>query len=683
MTTGCRVGEDVRAEWGIGLFVRNGGYTTVATAVALLVSVTLVFCVASVGWVLSRAADVQEVADVAALAGSNAVASYCTVAQVVDASVLSMGLAGMAVLGAGLVLAAVPGAQGASNQALHMGKNMLDARNTFARNAVRGLRVLEAALPWVVVANSWASVNANDGGNADYIGVALPVPLESQSDFSSLDEDVGTEGLDDAANRIQEAAQRAQDARERAEGALERAWTADCVDSPRCMMSRATDLAALADAQNPFVAPASAWTFGVAIQRSRAYYQQRLAREQPEATDIESVTDSVARKAFYAYALEELRGAWYQEHADGTVSMHVPHLACTVAEVRSTPLYTDVRWPCTQEAQGRTLHSTSACPGATGAAAGADSVAAVDSGTARLCEACAFDVHDLGAVASISTIANNGYEHYWQIVVEEAERYESARNEQAEADRKTKEAAEEGESIFERLLEQFKVPRAHVCPPGAWGCVGIVARRTGTMLPSELTGAFLRGTKLPAGVAVSASALAPDESAGAPDALSRLYASVVPAGALGEGPLLGSVVRLWGGLLMSYGTAYEGLGDAVGGFLDKADGVFGGSAGAWLKRKISQAMGTLGLEPADMRARRPVLVSAREVLAHAGIDVDGKVAQLVRMLPSCLSASDVARAADIWIGEEVRRDGFVVADLTIPGTDKSVPLSVDLLGSGL
>ena len=46
----------------------EGGYTSVAFACALLVSLSLVFATATAGWVLSRSADVQEVADACALA---------------------------------------------------------------------------------------------------------------------------------------------------------------------------------------------------------------------------------------------------------------------------------------------------------------------------------------------------------------------------------------------------------------------------------------------------------------------------------------------------------------------------------------------------------------------------------------------------------------------------------------
>ena len=95
-------------EAGIGLFCDERGSTTVASAVAILVSLALVFSLANVQWASSHAADVQVVADAGALAGANVVAAYVTIAQILDALVLSMGLIGLITMAVGLVLSAIP-----------------------------------------------------------------------------------------------------------------------------------------------------------------------------------------------------------------------------------------------------------------------------------------------------------------------------------------------------------------------------------------------------------------------------------------------------------------------------------------------------------------------------------------------------------------------------------------------
>lgn len=669
-------------ERGFALFVDEEGYTSVATAVALLVSVSLVFCLASAEWTLTRSADVQEIADAAALAGSNTVAAFCTIAQVVDACVLSLGLVGMAVLGAGLVMAAIPGVQQASGTVLDAGRNVLSTRQRFAESAVSGLQKVERMLPTLVVLRSAACVAANVQGEVRHTGVALPFPMESHSDYSSLASPVSGDEVEDAARRLQDETERSEEAKERADEARYRGWRADCVDDPSCLCSRAASLADMGGAQNPSAATPESWNFGMPISRSRTYYARRRAREAPTAQDIESVTDSLARAAFYEYALGEVNAAWYTEHHDGSVDLYLPHLARTADEVRGCWLYTDPSWPCTDEEQGRTLHSTLSCTGATGPFSGYDSVASIEWGSTHLCDVCRMDVRDLGSVASISTIAKNGYEHYWQLIVEAAQDYRKARNDQAEAERRMRDIAEEGKGVFERVLDQLRVPRPTICPPGAWGCLAVVRRGSGTLVPSELTSAFLAGAELPAGMAVSASVLAPDEATADNNVLARFFDGLLREERLSVGGVLGGITTLWGSLLTSYGSTYEGVGASVGGFLDGIDGVFGGSVGSFLKRAVRDAMATLGLQPADMRLRKPVLTNTQDVLAQAGYEREGKIRQLLQAFPDSGEPLDIARALGLWIWDEVRDGHVVVAELPVPGTNDTIPLDVDLAVMG-
>ena len=103
-----------RVRWGIGMFVEDGAYTTVASAVAMLMALTLVFSATFAVWSAGRSADVQVPADATALAGANAVSSYHAVATVVDASILSLGLTGFTMAGVGMVGSFVPGVQTAA-----------------------------------------------------------------------------------------------------------------------------------------------------------------------------------------------------------------------------------------------------------------------------------------------------------------------------------------------------------------------------------------------------------------------------------------------------------------------------------------------------------------------------------------------------------------------------------------
>ena len=105
MGRGSRCGpdrSDSGVRFGVGMFVEDGAYTTLASAVAVLVALTLTFSSVTAVWTASRSQDIQVVADSASMAGSNVVASYHTAATVVDACILSLGLTGFAMAGAGL-----------------------------------------------------------------------------------------------------------------------------------------------------------------------------------------------------------------------------------------------------------------------------------------------------------------------------------------------------------------------------------------------------------------------------------------------------------------------------------------------------------------------------------------------------------------------------------------------------
>lgn len=659
----------------------EGGFTTVAVAVALMLSLTLVFAAASAGWVASRSSEVQRVADASALAGANAVAAFSTVAQVLDACVLSLGVTGMVVYGAGLVASCVPGLTAVGAQLCATGGQILEARRGFARSAASGLERLEAALPTLVVANSASCVAANGEDGLSYVGCALPVPLEPGSDFSALLADADDAPLDGLSERMRDASLDAQEARERADEALERGWMADCGSRPHSLHERAGALAGLPSSANPHYPSCETWGFGVPLVRARAYYAARLANERVVGSTPEELTDAACRRAFYEYALGRVRSGSWAEHPDGTVEADLPLLPRNADETRATELYTRVAWPCTDEGGSRTLHSSLDCPGATGGPSGSASLAQLDAGAVSRCPQCQMDVGDLGRVASASTSIENGFEHHWRLIVEASEDYEAARDDLAAAEARTRELAEEGELEFERALEQLTTGRPTLRPPGAWGCVAVVARPEGTVVPTELTASFLSSAELPAGAAVSAATLAPDESTAENNVLASFFDSLSASDSVLGGALDG-VMELWGSLLVGYGSAHGRVAEVGEGFLDRLDGVMGGSVGAWLRDQLGGVMRDLGLEPVDMRLRKPVLTNSRDVLERGGVEQASAVRDLLSRLPDSASVADLARAVGVTPPAALGEGGLTVAELPIPGTGVSIPLSVDLTGAG-
>ena len=653
------------------------GFTTVAVALALLLSLTLVFSSAAAGWVASRSSEVQRVADAAAMAGDNAVAAFSTVVQVIDACVLSLGMAGIVTYGAGIVASCVPGLSSVGAQLCSVGGQVLEARRTFSRSAAAGIERLEAALPLLVVANSASCVSANSADGISYVGCALPLPVTSQSDFSMLDEEVEDNSLEELSEQMRQASSAAQEARLRADAALERGWMADCGSSPYCLWERASKLAGLSSASNAYYASPAGWSFGAPLLRARAYYAARLVAEGPAGEDAGELTNSACRSAFYAYALEQVRGGFYAEGADGTVVADLPSLPRNTDEMRATSLYTQGTWPCTLEEGVRTLHSSRACPGASGEASGTASLAQLEAGGVARCETCHMDAGDLGRVGSASSAINNGFEYHWRIIVEASEDYERARADLAAAEGATRELAERGEESFSEAIEQLSNARPTLCPPGSWGCVSVVYRAGGNVVPTELTQAFLSSAELPAGAAVSAAALAPDESTAQNNVLSSFFDGLASGGSLLGGAADG-VLELWGSLLVGYGSAYGAVADAGGAFLDGVDNVLGGTVGSWLKEQLKGVMRDIGMEPVDMRLRKPVLVNSQDVLGRAGLEQLDMARELVTRLPDSPSVYDFARALGVTLADNLDGGSFTVAELSIPGTSLSIPLTIDL-----
>lgn len=656
------------------------GFTTVAVAVALLLSLSLVFSAAAAGWVASRSSEVQRVADATALAGENAVAAFSTVVQVVDACSLSLGLAGVVVLGAGIVTSCVPGLTATGARLCSAGGRILDARGSFVRSAAEGIERLEATLPLLVVANSASCAAANSNGGISYMGCALPFPLTSESDFSALEREVDDGGMSELSEEMREASAAAEDAARRADEALLRGWTADCGSSPYCLRERADTLASLPSTENPHYASVESWSFGAPLLRARAYYAARLAAECPEGQGVEELTDSACRRAFYEYALDEVLHGSYVEMIDGSVRVDLPSLPRNTDETRSTELYTRQTWPCTTEDQARTLHCSTECPGAQGEPAGMASLRQLESGEVGSCEVCHMDVGDLGRVAAASTSINNGFEYHWRLIVDASRDYARARSELVAAEERARGLAEQGEESFSQALEQLSVTRPTVCPPGAWGCVSVVARSDGKTVPTELTRAFLSSAELPAGAAVSAAVLAPDEATEENNVLSSFFDSLVASGSALGGAADG-VLDLWGSLLMGYGSAYGGVAEAGSEFLDGLDGVLGGSVGSWLRERLKDAFHAVGIEPVDMRLRKPVLTNTQDVLGKSGFN-QTELRELVERLPDAPTIFDFAREVGVMLSDQTGGGIFTVAELTIPGTSISIPLTIDLSGLG-
>ena len=671
---------------GIDLFIEDGAYTTLSSAVVILVVLTLLFSSTAAIWSMSRAGDTQVAADSGALAGANVVSSYHTAATVVDASILSLGLAGFATIGTGLVAILIPGAEVVGSDIIDTGTQIIKTRNKFAKSAAKGLQKIETALPYLVAARAMQAVSAQDTDGVTYTGTALAVPRTSESDFVALEgSEISTDAIKDASEDLERAAEELQKASEETAKAKERAWLADCggsdkgsVGSCSCMRERAKSLTDLSGVQNPHYSSSVTWEPQVALDRAKDYYHRRLANEKPQGASVEMKAESVARKAFYTYASAEVDRAFITESGD-KVSSYIPLLPRNSDEVRATELYTDAVWP-TSTNDGKTyLHYGTSCPNyKKGTPGGFASVAEYDG--QDKCSKCHFGVASLGAVAAPSTSIENGFEYHFDRFKDALEDYVKCRNKELELERQTEDEADRAGNAFDTAIKELSGERPRIAPPGRNGVVAFAVSGA-ISSPDELNSSFNTAIGLGDRGAISAAVLAPDDATAQNNVLSRFFSTLEERSG-GVAGVLDGVMDVWGRLLVGYGdiqgAADELMGELIGG-LGGGSGVLG-SIASWLGDTVSSSVAALGLEPCDLRLRKPVLTDTANVIKSPGSDIAGisKAQDALRKIP--LGVTDpkaLCEALEYHVERTISGAVFTLAEIPLPGGG-SIPLTVDV-----
>ena len=671
---------------GIDLFIEDGAYTTLSSAVVILVVLTLLFSSTAAIWSMSRAGDTQAAADSGALAGANVVASYHTAATVVDASILSLGLAGFATIGTGLVAILIPGAELAAGDMVDTGIEIIKTRNKFAKSASKGLQKIETALPYLVAARATQAVSAQDTEGATYTGTALAVPKTSESDFVALEgSEISTDVIKDTSKDLERAADELQKASEETAKAKERAWLADCggsdpasVGSCSCMWERARSLAKLSDIENPHYASSVTWEPQVALDRAKAYYRLRLANEAPQGSSVETKAESAARKAFYTYASAEVNRAYITEDGDRTTS-YIPLLPRNTDEVRATELYTDAAWP-TSTNDGKTyLHYGTSCPNyKKGTPGGLASVAAYDG--QDKCNRCHFGVSSLGAVAAPSTSIENGFEYHFDEFKGALEDYVECRNKELELMRQTEDEADRAGNAFDEAIKALSGERPRIAPPGRNGVVALAVSGA-ISSPDELNSSFNTTVRLGDRGAISAAVLAPDDATAQNNVLSRFFSTLEERSG-GVAGVLDDVMDVWGRLLVGYGDIQGSADELMDEMIDDLGGDSGalGSIASWLGDTVSASVAALGLEPCDLRLRKPVLTDTANVIKSPGSDITGlsNAQDKLRSIP--LGVTDpkaLCEALEYQVERTISGTVFTLAEIPLPGGG-SIPLTVDV-----
>lgn len=671
---------------GIDLFIEDGAYTTLSSAVVILVVLTLLFSSTAAIWSMSRAGDTQVAADSGALAGANVVLSYHTAATVVDASILSLGLAGFATIGTGLVAILIPGAELAAGDMVDTGVEIIKTRNKFAKSASKGLQKIETALPYLVAARATQAVSAQDTEGATYTGTALAVPRTSESDFVALEgSEISTDAIKDTSKDLERAADELQKASEETTKAKERAWLADCggsdpasVGSCSCMWERARSLAKLSDIENPHYASSVTWEPQVTLDRAKAYYRLRLTNEAPQGSSVETKAESAARKAFYTYASTEVNRAYVTEDGDEDTS-YIPLLPRNTDEVRATELYTDAVWPTSTNDDKTYLHYGTSCPNyKKGTPGGLASVADYD-GQDR-CNGCHFGVSSLGAVAAPSTSIENGFEYHFDRFKDALEDYVECRNKELALMCQTEDEADRAGNAFDQAIKALSGERPRIAPPGRNGVVALAVSGV-ISSPDELSSSFNTAVRLGDRGAISAAVLAPDNATAQNNVLSRFFSTLEERSG-GVAGVLDGVMDVWGRLLVGYGDIQGSADELMDEMIDDLGEGSGtlGSIASWLGDTVSASVAALGLEPCDLRLRKPALTDTANVIKSPGSDITGlsNAQDKLRSIP--LGVTDpkaLCEVLEYQVERTISGAVFTLAEIPLPGGG-SIPLTVDV-----
>lgn len=671
-----------------GVLLEEDGFSTLGMAVALLVTLSLVFSTAQVYRVSSASANVQDVADAAVLAAENKVAEFMIAVRVCDAVVLTLSLTCAVSYGLGVVALCVPPLSGLGADLIRLGGEVLKSRDSFAEKAASGLNRLQEALPFLAAASAASVGDANSKGAlpSRYCAIAVLVPatgetldVKPSSALSSAKEIV-----DANADELKRASEEAEHAAEKANEVKLRAFARDCGDAPAyCMYERAQALSGISSAQNPLFHSVDAWSFSVALDRARAYYAFRLKEEAPSSDSLDEQAGSALRKVFYRFASNELSRGYVRESEDA-FDAYFPDLPRNTQEMRETSLYTDAVFPLGGDGSGGVgLHAWEGCPLAGGSGYG--SITQMESGKYATCPYCKLTASSLGKVAAASSSIPNGFEYHYLSVAQAAGEYEKARDALDEASKAAKGQAKEMLGACRDALAEAASVRLHANPPGSKGAISLVVNTQETPASTGFGSSFVADAgSLGVRAAVSGATLLEEEGAEGETVITSLLDGFAQdgGGAVGAARV---VLDCWSFLLGAYSGGQQALMDAVKAALDSIPLSSASGLGTWAASKLSNLVSELGLEPANTNALKAVLVNTSLV---ADADAGAFSARYKSVKSAALSASGPSTSLFSSLVGKVEggalealsgSDGVIeVVEIEFPVGGVRIPLSITL-----
>lgn len=664
------------------------GFTTLGVVLALLIALSLVFSTAQVQRINSVAAEVQDVADVAALAAQNEVAEFMVVVRVCDAVVLSMTLTGLIVTGVGVVALCVPPAASVGTTLVRAGKQILAARDRFSDAASEGLNRLQSALPFLSAVNAAAVAQANNGSDpgSSYLALALPCPTQAR-DVEKRSFDEGQSLSDSAqgqADEIAEAGKRAEELSQKASDIKRRAFLHDCGNAPGyCMYERADTLAGLGSLHNPLYRSVDTWSFSVALLRARSYYAQRLAVEQPEGSSIEERARSALREDFYRYAYRELERGYVYESGD-QFDAFFPRLPRNTDDMRQTTLYTDRVYPVSvdDEGMGPMMHAWSGCPEAADTLSWG-SIAQMEREGYATCPSCRFTAASLGRVSAASSSIDNGFEYHYAVVADAADEYERARRDLAPEMQEVKNKAGRLMEWCADLVGKVGDYRIDAEPPGGLGTIVLVVNLAEVPSSAGFASAFVDDSGvLGARAALSAATLVEDAADDQGDVISSLVDGLGGNAAVG---FAGIALDVWSGLLSAYSAGQAAIDDTVTGVLDSLPLASASGLGTWASGFLTEAVSAAGLQPVELGALKPMLVNSSHVAQRDSSRFSARLISLKRRAIAYPFTSSDVFASMAGSVKAVMTDrisslsqGIEIADIELLDGGPSIPLRIAL-----
>ena len=623
------------------LFRDEEGITTIGMSVSIFLCIALIFTSAQLYRISSASAEIQEVADASALAADNEVAEFVAAVNVCDAGILSLTLLSGTLFALGVVAACIPPTAALSEKLIEAADETMDRRDSFYDGAVKGLNALQKLLPFLAAMNAAGVAEANNTGAMDssYFALAALIPQEGVKFESLADGKLAalSGSIDENIDDIREDSAKAEEAAKRANDAKLRAFMADCGSAPSaCMYERAGRLSKISEEDNALYTNVDAWSFQVALKRIRAYYASRTMEPIASSGSIESRADSAIRKRFYEFAYEEFESAFIDD-SEGAFSFELPALFKNTDQMKQTKLYTEACYPVTQNGSERTMHAWSGCPKASGASR-MGSISEMDSATFSTCPSCEFRVSSMGNVAAASTNISSGFEHHYEAFREAVEEYAQAR---AEMDPLTQAVKDKVNPIFDAIKDVFKdaaAKRLIPDPPGKYGAIAMVVNTAKPPADSGFESSFINsGATLGTTAAVSAATLLKDDGSGGSGIISRIIGNMV-----GDIPVLGGfadiVADCWTGLLRAYENGQDSFNDAVESGLDSFSTSTSSGLGTWVSDALRDMVKEVGLQPADIDPRMPVLVNT----GHVAIDGSTFSSSFAKLKQSSLAGSSPA-----------------------------------------